>query len=258
MSEPALAPSSAPPAFPPPDPNEQFAGGRTNKLLVLLAVVSLAAAVVMTLLWSGARNQSDGAVADPVSETSQGAGAVPVDPRVVELEAQLAAADEAVRTADAEVAQLRTDLATAEAAREEVASGTDELAAIQAENDTLSSALADTEAQVTGLEAEIADVQAALDAATAAAAEGADRLDPAQTPEFARWVGELLSSRTGSSRLGQQASTCFGAEVIALIGVDAVGAGQHNAASGAARQVVIDAMNAAAATCGIDPGLIYG
>lgn len=77
------------------------------------------------------------------------------------------------------------------------------------------------------------------------------------TPEFDRWIGELLSSRSGGSRLGADAASCFGAAVIDQIGLDALGAGQNNAASGQSRQVVIDAMVSAADTCGIDQALIF-
>ena len=220
---------------------------------MLVALVAVAIAVLMTLLWLGARD--DGS-SEPAPDAER---------RIAELETQVARAQDDLAGADADVAEARSDLTRAQ---EDLAATEARLAATEARLAALETAdeesarvqaeLEAAEASILELEQErVAAEQALADAALEAERDPAD-FDARDAPEFARWVGELLSSRTGSSRLGQDAAVCFGAEVIGLIGIDAVGAGQHNAASGAARQTVIDAMNQAASICRIDPGLIFG
>jgi len=245
-SAPGPAPTP-PPAFPPPTPEELAAGsgGRANRLLASFAVVALLAAAVMTVLWLGERD--DDTPAEPPPELSE---------RAATLERELADTEAARSAAAAEAARLQGELDAVSDQLTADSSASDELAAAAATNDRLQQELDDARLRIDELDAELF---AALESPPEPAPTAPDTggFDATSTPEFARWVGELLSSRTGSSRLGQEASTCFGTEVISRVGVDAVGAGQNNAAGGAERQIVIDAMNDAAAACGIDPGLIF-
>ena len=256
-------PPTPPPAFPPPSPEElsEREAGSPNRLLAILAGVGLGLAAVMTVLWLGERGD------DAASESTAAA-----DERVAALEDDLAVSEAARSASAAQASELLAQLDEANAALADAQADVDQLTA---ENESLRADLATAAARIAELEAELeaalaaepapVDAPAADDAAAETAEPGGSdavdtvtAFDPAQTPEFARWVGELLSSRTGSSRLGAESAACFGGGVISLIGLDALGAGQHNAATGEARQVVIDAMVASAAQCGIDPGLVFG
>lgn len=243
---PAPAPSAA---FPPPPPStDKPATSRSVGLLALLAATGLAIGIIMTILWLGAQGNVDDANTER-------------DLALTERDT----ATNSLTTAQTELEGTSNELASTEQDLEAA------LAALEAAETTESPAV-DNSAEINALEAQITELEAAttsaveentrltqeLEAASAepAPAEPAE-FDPASAPGFARWVGELLSSSSGSSRLGQAASTCFGTEVIKLIGVDAIGVGQNNVASGADRQIVIDAMVAAAGTCGLDRGLIF-
>lgn len=244
--------SSPAPAFPPPAPStDKPANSRTVGLLTLLALTGLAIGIIMTILWLGAQGNVDDANTERDLALTE---------RDTATDSLTAAQTELEGTTN-ELASTEQDLQAALAALEEA--------------DTRESPAVDDGAEITALEAQIGELEAAAATAAeenarlteeleAAAAEPVDaapveptEFDASAAPGFARWVGELLSSSSGSSRLGQEASTCFGTEVIKLIGVDAVGVGQNNASSGADRQVVIDAMIAAAGNCGIDRGLIF-
>lgn len=254
--------SSPPPAFPPPDPAGS-AAGRASKLLVLVGLAGLLIGIVMTILWLGARSDADAALVERDAVLVERDAAT--NARIA-AETELTAATSSLATAEEELAAARAELAAAQ-----------ESAASAEELDALTSQIADLEAEVATLSDENVRLQAELDAAIAAAESPVDEtpvdetpvdggdaplvsaaeFDATTTPEFARYIGELLSSSRGSSQLGEAASICFGTEVINAIGVDAIGNGQNNAASGAERQIVIDAMVAAAGTCGIDQSLIF-
>lgn len=248
--------SSPPPAFPPPDPTaDNAANSRTVGLLTLLALTGLAIGAIMTILWFGTRGDVDDAVAERDLAISE---------RDTATESLTTAQTELQATTDA-LGATEQDLAEALAALEAAGSADPAEPVVPAD--------VDPSGDLAALEAQIAELQTTATAAAAENArlteelEAAGAAEPApatpaefdvdSTPDFARWVGELLSSSRGSSRLGQNASTCFGAAVIDLIGVDAIGNGQNNSASGSERQVVIDAMVTAAGTCDIDTGLIF-
>jgi chromosome segregation ATPase len=202
----------------------------------------------MGSLWSSARSRADDA-----------------DAALQIAEAERDTAIQRQLDADVEVATLRDELA---AARQELGSiaPLDDTASLDAK-------IVELETEIGRLTANNADLTAFIDATEAAeAAEQVEpeaeanptqspsepTFDPALAPEFSRYVGELLSSRSASSALGQAQSECFGAAVINSIGVDALGAGLNNSATTAANNVVVDAMNRATVTCNIDPSLIFG
>ncbi len=256
-----------PPTGPPRQPTP------ATGLLTLFAASGLAIGLVMTILWLASQDERDEALA--ARDAAQ-------DERELATTASINAA--------AELATVRGELADAE---DEVARLTDELAAGGAAEDSSTgdgttedsttgdaasddgeadeSAREDLEAsraraeelqrRVTELEQRLEDEVEARAAAEVELAEAAaaDEPGPADVDaaEFHRWIGELLTSTSGGSRLDQAQSTCFGAAVVDEIGLDALGAGQHNGASGSDNQVVIDAMVAAAAACGIDQSLVF-
>lgn len=247
-------PASAPPgpgaSFPPPPPAPAptptpEADGRISKMLILIALVSLGIALITTVLWLGARGDSDAIDAGTDTGTTVPAAAEPD----AEAAAQL---DEA----EARIAALEAEVATLEAADDdaELRQAEADLAQAQLDLDEATTALAEATASNAELDAALV---AANERITELENEAAESVDQADTPEFDRWIGELLSSRSGSSRLGADDAACFGRSVIDQIGLDALGAGQNNVATGASRQVVIDAMVSAAAACGIDQALIF-
>ncbi|BAN01883.1 hypothetical protein YM304_15690 [Ilumatobacter coccineus YM16-304] len=241
---------SAPPAFPPPDPSaEAAARRRTTGLLTLLALAGLAVGVIMTILWLGTKGDVDEAA------TERDLAVAERDAAVESLDAvqtDLAGTSDTLATTEDELQETLDALRAAEGRIDEAPSATDaEIARLEAQLSELEAAATSAASENLRLKEELDAL--AVDPAPATPAE----FDAAATPGFARWVGELLSSSSGSSRLGQEASTCFGTEIIGLIGVDAIGAGQNNASSGADRQIVIDAMITAAGTCGIDQSLIF-
>lgn len=249
---PPAAPIASSPsaALPPPPPSaDKPASSRAVGLLALLALTGLAVGIIMTILWLGAQGN--------------------VDDANTERDLALAERDTATSSLTATQTELEGTTNALTSAEQDLETA---LAAVDETESTDDAPVVDNSADIAALEAQVAELEAAalaaaeenarltgeLEAATAAPAEAAPaEFDPATAPGFARWVGELLSSSSGSSRLGQDASTCFGSEVINLIGLDAVGVGQNNSSSGADRQVVIDAMITAADTCGIDRGLIF-
>lgn len=242
--------TTPPPAFPPPDPTaESAARRRTTGLLTLLALTGLAVGVIMTILWLGSKGEVDDAATERDLAVAERDTAID---SLTAAQTELDGTADTLASTEEELQSTRAALAAAEGRVDEAPAAADaEIARLEAQ-------LSELEAAATAAAGENLRLKEELEAATAddtpvAAAE----FDAATTPGFARWVGELLSSSSGSSRLGQDASTCFGTEIIGLIGVDAIGVGQNNASSGADRQVVIDAMITAASTCGIDQGLIF-
>lgn len=220
----------------------------------------------MTLLWLGARGGEDGDGApgptttapDPDELARAQAELADARARMAALDERLAAAEAANgSTTDPETADLRAALDQANAdlvaADELVAVLEDQVRTLEAVVGGLDDVDDDGAADASGEASDDASASPAgdvpVDAPVDVAAEG---------DGIARWVGELLSSAGGGSRLGGAQATCFGRTVIYLIGADAIGAGQHNAASGEDRQVVISAMVEAAAACGIDQSLVFG
>lgn len=260
-------------ALPPPDgsPATQLPASRKSLLLMaLLALAGLTVGIVMTVFWLGVQGERDEAQTDrdlAVGERDAARGAriateaelaevrtdltdtrAELDATTAELDATMAAlaAAEAGATTDgeetADVAALRAEVADLEAAAARLADDNERL---QSELDEALDGDSDDGASPV-------DEDSAVDETTPSGA-----FDPSTAPNLSRWVGELLTSRNGSSRLSETQAICFGSAVIDDIGLDALGAGQNNAASGAERQVVIDAMVDAGVTCGIDQSLIF-
>jgi hypothetical protein len=241
-------------------------------LLALLALAGLAVGIIMTILWLGSTSDLDDATAErDLAITERDVATESLTATQTELEAT----SSALASVEAE---LQTALSALEApdagAPGETADSTAEIAALEAEIaaleaesaelDALATAAVEENARLTQL-LEVATAETVVDDPAETTADEADEAAPADpvgfdaaaAPGFARWVGELLSSSSGSSRLDEAASICLGTQVIELIGVEAIGVGQNNAASGAQRQAVIDAMIVAADNCGIDRGLIF-
>ncbi len=255
--------------FPPPPPRslDDGIGTRRQRILAVIGAVALLAAVVLALLWiSAARSRDDAAAARDAARASAALEADRAD--VAEDELATAQADlEALRAANE---QLAADLATAQAATAATATAAEEQAAeAEADLDALGVQNQELADEIDALQQSLADATAAGttpdDAATSdAGAPPADEptqadvaFDIAGAPEFARYIGETLSSRTGSSRLGQAESTCFGTAIVDDIGLDALGKGLHLAASSTDNDVVVGAMQRAATSCNIDLGLIF-
>jgi hypothetical protein len=253
---PPIPSTPAPPLPPPALPDSPEPAGQSRlRILAAVAAIGLAAAVAFGLMWmqaTGSRDDANAArdaaiaernanvengrvAADALIDTQSDLSAAQADNQ--RLQGDLDSALEEIQTADSAPVATTTPIDTARV--DELETEVDELS-------TTNDALAD---QLTTLQAE-------LDAA-AATPETPAEFDIAAAPEFARYVGEVLSSRSGSSRLAAAQSTCFGTEIINSIGLDALGNGLHNAASSSDNNAVIGAMQGAASTCGIDPGLIF-
>lgn len=243
------APDGGAPADPP------RSGGKSLALALLVGAAGLAVGVVMTILWLGAQSERDDAVdeRDRLAAESDQAG-----DEVQRLQSELQTADDDLAVATAEVERLQAQL---DDERATASSDAARVAELEAEVEELTG-------RVDDLTAENDELREALEAAESAtpeapetpeAPDGADAsFDVADVPEFARYVGELLSSRTGSSRLSVEQSTCFGGAVIDRIGLDALGAGLHNARTSEANDAVVAAMQQAADSCGVDAALIFG
>jgi hypothetical protein len=252
--------------LPPPDSEE----GRSNSpsrqtflLAVLLGVAGIAVGAIMTLLWMSVQTERDDAIADRDQAVAARDAAAEANNTT---QNELIAANDALTTAEGEIARLevRIEDLEAELAATPESSSVEGVAELEAEVATLTEEVERLTAENAALmatieEAEIIpapETESEPESAPAATTTGAE-FDASTTPEFARYMGEVLSSRNGSSRLSATQSTCFGTEVINDIGLDALGAGLHNARTSEANNNVVGAMQRAAQTCGIDQTLIF-
>jgi hypothetical protein len=244
-------PAHEPPIHEPPTGETPAPDSRRDRssLFAIVAVAGLAVGAVMAVMWMLARAERDDAVAE--RDAAQAAEAeARADVRSMGDELQVANDGRTVAEAEVDrltgrVEALRAD-AEADATRiaeleDDVATLTAEVERLTAENESLR-----------------ADLDATPETPTPAPATPGTTAEATAPPEFARYLGEVLSSRTGSSRLSAEQSRCFGSEIVDLIGLDAVGAGLHNARTSAANDALVAAMQQAAATCGLDPALVFG
>jgi hypothetical protein len=244
--------SSAP--FPPPPPKSLDDGPnlKRQRILALVGAIALLAAVVMGLLWISALGSRD----DAATERDA---------------AEATATEEADRTADAldSLAATEVDL---EAARTDNEQLTAELAAAEAdaaEADAATARAADAEAalavanvQNEELAAEIATLETSLSGAQDAAETAGVPADPAvfdinASPDLARYIGEQLSSSSRPTVLGEGQTTCLGTAVVNDIGLATLGAGLASGASSNESTAVVESIERAAVTCGIDPSAIF-
>lgn len=230
---------SSPDEATPPEP-----GRDRSSLFAVVAVAALAVAALMTVMWVLARAERDDAIAERDAALAAEAEAR-ADVRAMGDELQVA--NDGRTVAEAEVDRL-----------------TDRVDDLRADAEADAAQIAELEAEVARLTAEVGrlaaeneSLTADLDAMPETPGTPAPTVAPA-APEFARYLGEVLSSRTGGSRLSAEQSTCFGTEIIDTVGLDAVGAGLHNARTSAANDALVAAMQQAATTCGIDPALVFG
>lgn len=251
--------------FPPPPPKSLDDGPdrARQRVLAVVGAIALLAAVVMGLLWVSALNSRDDAAAE--RDAAQTAATAESD-RTADALDSLATTKVDLDTARTENEQLAAELAAAEADAAAAAAATaradeaeDTLAVVNVENEELA-------AQIVTLEASLADSQAAAEAAaetaadapTAPAAPAAPAVfDINAAPDFARYIGEELSSSNGPSVLGQGQTTCLGTAVVNDIGLDALGSGLQSGASSSKNAVVVEAIERAAVSCGIDPSAIF-
>lgn len=248
------------PPLPPPTLNEPEPETSAPRPIVLaaLAAVALAAAVIMGLLWMSTTSARDDAIAERDAATLE---------RDADLGSTRAATDALTTTqtdlaaSQSEVRRLETELDAALVAAELTAVERDDAEAageLATEVNDLSIRNQELSDQIAALQTELA-TSAEADVVAEAVVVPAEpaAFDIAAAPDFGRYVGELLSSRSGSSRLGQADSTCYGTAIINDIGLDALGKGLHLGASSADNNIVIGAMQGAATSCGIDPSLIF-
>jgi hypothetical protein len=218
-------------------------GGRRDRssTFAIVAIAALAVAAVIAVMWLLARAERDDAVAER-DDARAGEAAARADARSMNDELQVA--NDGRTVAEAEVERLTgrvEDLtAGAESDAARIAELEDEVAALTAEVERLT----DENQSLADRPEDPPETDASLDATA--------------PPEFARYLGEVLSSRSGSSRLSAVQSTCFGTAVVEAIGLDAVGAGLHNARTSAANDALVAAMQQAVSTCGLDPALVFG
>jgi hypothetical protein len=230
--------SSPPPAFPPPNPSDD-SDGRQLTILGVVAVLALVLAVGMGLLWMSANSATGDA------ETAR---------------------DIAIADAEASAngqANLKAELATA---RAELEASADDLGQVRTqagdltvENVQLADEIATLRQQLESTQTELGEVSIDPTPTPAPAPTSPDvaSFDITANPDFARYIGEALSSRRGSSRLRQAQSECFGTALVNDIGLNGLGKGLTLAASAAENNVVVGAMQRAADTCNIDLSLIF-
>jgi hypothetical protein len=286
ISPPVDAPLPPPPITP-DHATEALLAAKRQRVLAVAAAILLAAAVVLGLLWTSANSAKQDAEADRDAALA----AAEVDATEARTAAdELFTARSDLDAAQAENLQLTEELAAAKAGDDsstEAEPGADDaaadLAVLTIANDELNERIAELEAdlaeQTAATEAAETAAEAAGEAGTPDAAEpatdtetgtGSDtsaepEVPTASTgaaaiedvPDFARYIGETLSSRTGSSRLAQAQSTCFGTAIVNDIGYDGLGKGLALNASAEENNAVIGAMQRAAATCNIPLELIF-
>lgn len=248
--------STPAPPLPPPDATFVDSDLQRQRLrtLAILAAIGITAAIVMALLWMSARSSRDDITAERDAAIAERDANIDsrqdVSAALISTQSDLNDATTANADLEADLEAARTEIAALEAdASAEPVVDTERVDALEQE-------VADLEVRNQALADEIAELQAELDAQTEGPTEPT-AFDATSTPEFARWVGETLSSRSGSSRLAQSQSECFGAAIVNSIGLDALGQGLNLAASSAANNVVVGAMQNAADFCNIPRNLIF-
>ena len=219
--------------------------GRHRTLLFVLgiaAVVGVAAAAVFAVGWQQSVDERDDALADrdaavAASDAAQDAADQAGD--------ALVTTRAALEASEAETARLEAELDASQATA----------ASLSAANDELTTEIDELEAANSVLVQRVEELEQELDSTDV---QVQSAFVSAEHPEFTRYVGEVLSSRSGGSRLTADQSRCFGGAVIDLIGLDGFGAGLHNASSSATNNELVASMQAAATECGIDQTLIFG
>lgn len=233
--------------LPPPPPLSLDDGTDTKRqrMLAVVATIALVAAVVMGFLWLSALSSRDDAESE--RDAAQAAATVEADRSAEALDA-LAATEVDLDAERTENEQLAAELAAAQA-------DADTGAAATARADEAEAALVIVNMQNDELAAEVAALTSSL--ADAEATAPVPAFDINTSPDFARYIGEQLSSTSGPTVLGEGQTTCLGTAVVIDIGLDALGAGLNAGASSSETTVVFDSIGRAAITCGIDPSAIF-
>lgn len=222
---------------------------KRQRLLAVVGAIALIAAVVMGFLWLSTLGSRDDAESE--RDDAQAAATVEAERSAEALDA-LAATEVELDAARTENEQLAAELAAAQA-------DADAGAAATARADEAEATLVVVNMQNDELAAEVAALTSSLADAEARASDSAPvpAFDINAAPEFARYIGEQLSSTSGPTVLGEGQTTCLGTAVVTDIGLNALGAGLNAGASSGETTVVFDAVGRAAITCGIDPSAIF-
>ncbi len=220
-----------------PPPLKPPVTGATRRTLITIAIIASLIAVAAGVVAWQMRSARDAATTE--RDAAQAAAS---------LERERAStADDAFNEAAAELDAARADndalteqLATLDEAQAAVAAAEADNAELVAQNEELS--------------ASVKELSAQLEVASAGVPASADIDD---MPDLARYIGESLSSRSGTSRLSQSQSTCFGTAIVSDIGLDALGRGLSLGATTDDNNLVVGAMQSAASACNIDQALIF-
>ncbi len=208
-------------------------------LLQLIALAGVVAAAVAAMMWSSALGERDDAVAA--------------------TEIAIAERDVAIGTAEQAVADRSAAEADLAAATTEIERLEGVVAANEADLDTLRTQVDELAGQVTDLTAANAALGDQVDELAAQAASApTGSFDAGDHPEFSRYVGELLSSRSGASPLSPEQQQCFGGSVVQALGLDGFTAGALFPATPEAEFALTVTMGDSADACGIDRTVIFG
>jgi hypothetical protein len=239
------------PAFPPPPVLgiDDDLHAQRLRTLAIIAGLGFAAAILMGLLWMSARGGDDSAIAERDAAVAERDASTAERQDVA---AALITTQSDLNASQADNVRLQAELDAALAASADVAPPVVD----SSQTDELNGVIDDLTVRNQDLAEQLAAVQAELDAALAAPAD-APTFDATTTPQFSRYIGELMSSRNGSSRLAQAQSECFGAVIVNTIGLDALGKGLNLSASAADNNLVVGAMQSSANFCNIPLELIF-
>ena len=267
------------PPFPAPHPHQIADEKRRPTALMWACAIAACAALLFAWMWQRASNDADAASRDAAAARVERNDAAEAllnnDVELAAMRDELAAARASTNDTDElndRIAELEADIEQLEAENADLQAFIDTAAAAEVEDavDEAEPAAEPATAEEPTAEADVAvdsepvveDAAEPVDETPAVEAEeptdDAAPFDITSGPQFERYIGEVLSSRTGSSQLGAEQSQCFGGAIIDDIGLDALGAGLNNAATTAANNAVVAAMQRAIVTCNLDPALVFG
>lgn len=217
-----------------------------------MAGLAIIAAVILALLWISARSSRDDVAAERDAARAE---ATAEAERTADTADALAASEALLSDAMADNEQLSAELTAAQADASEASEAMARLAEADASIAALTEQNAELAADLATAEQALADAEATPDAPDAPDAPPA--FDIAAAPDFARYIGEQVSSTSGPSVLGEGQTTCLGTALIDDIGFEAIGAGLNAGASTSENAAVFEAVERAALSCGIDPSAVF-
>jgi len=246
-----------PPPPPSPDASDAATPGRSHTALIVLAAVASIAALVFGVLWLNSSSSTDDAIAErdlALSERDMAiASGIELNNELETTRDQLADAEAAAATDDNEAGADTTEIDELQA---EVDRLTAEVERLTEENASLQADLtASTTPPVTvPPETTIAPETTAAPETTVAPTTAVPADVP---PPSVDEVGDWLASLYRSSVLGQGQKDCLAQTILDELGgerlrtlLDADDADED--------QPLIDALQNAASSCGVDPSAIFG